>query len=382
MDRRQVMAAVGLAAAWRVAPAAGEAGCDLALAWAVDGRQWAGVLRVDPAAGEAGLRWQHPLPGRAHGLLPLPGGGLLVLAARPGRWLLRLSADGRAEALHRLDQAGETSTLGGHAALAADGHTLFTTETAPGGAGRIGVRDRFTLRRLADWDSGGLEPHHLLHAGGRLWVAHGGIRRGEDDRKLELARMDSTLVALDAASGRLLLQERLPDRRLSLRHLAAATGPGDGRVRIGVALQAEHDDPRERAAAPVLAVHDQGRLVLPPHDGGGGGYAGDIAPAAGGGFVVSCPKAHRAWGWRPGAEPALAVVAELREVGALATWPQPGGATVLLAAARGLGAWHPARPPRLLRWPQAMALDNHACVLDAGPPAAPPGPPAAAGPAG
>ena len=45
---------------------------------------------------------------------------------------------------------------------------------------------------------------------------------------------------------------------------------------------------------------------------------------------------------------------------ALAGWHGPGrGGGVLVAAAPGLGRWHPDAPPALLPWPQPMVLDNH-----------------------
>src|SRR5690606_17233195 len=107
------------------------------------------------------------------------------------------------------------------------------------GAGFIGVRDARSLEVFARWETGGSDPHELALADGGLWVANGGIEtRPETGRmKHHLERMDSSLVRLDAATGRLTGQWRLDDRRLGLRHLALA---GDGT--IGIALQAEHED--------------------------------------------------------------------------------------------------------------------------------------------
>lgn len=89
------------------------------------------------------------------------------------------------------------------------------------------------------------------------------------------------------------------------------------------------------------------------------GYAGDIAAAPGGGFVVSAQKAGRALGWQPRDVRALTRMAELTEVCAVAS--HDGG--VLLASAPGLAFWHPARPARMLPWPRPMRPDNHAVVL-------------------
>ena len=73
-----------LATAWRVpAPAAG-ASADRV-----------GIIEIDWAAGRARVQAELPMPGRAHGLLAMPDGGFLVVANRPGRWLLRCDAAGR-----------------------------------------------------------------------------------------------------------------------------------------------------------------------------------------------------------------------------------------------------------------------------------------------
>jgi hypothetical protein len=82
----------------------------------------------------------------------------------------------------------------------------------------------------------------------------------------------------------------LQDRRLSLRHLA-----WNG-TRLGIALQAEHDDAEAKATAPVLAVFDGASLKPVAAPQALAGYGGDIAPAyfapAGDGFAVSCPRAQ------------------------------------------------------------------------------------------
>lgn len=53
-----------------------------------------GVLAVDWAAAQVRIVASQALPERAHGLLAEAGGGLLVVAARPGRWLMRLDGEG------------------------------------------------------------------------------------------------------------------------------------------------------------------------------------------------------------------------------------------------------------------------------------------------
>lgn len=37
----------------------------------------------------------------------------------------------------------------------------------------------------------------------------------------------------------------------------------------------------------------------------------------------------------------------------------------LMAAGAGVARWHPSQPPRMMRWPSPMAIDNHWVVMDA-----------------
>ncbi|MFW2357222.1 DUF1513 domain-containing protein, partial [Hydrogenophaga sp.] len=148
----------------------------------------------------------------------------------------------------------------------------------------------------------GMDPHEMLVLparvgdvpAGSLLVANGGIpTQPETGRaKRELDRMDASLVALDGHTGRVLGQWRLPDPRLSVRHLA--WDPVSERV--GIALQAEHDDAQARQAAPVLAVWDGLGLQAAREQPALVGYGGDICARPGGGFLVSCTRAHHlAW---------------------------------------------------------------------------------------
>jgi uncharacterized protein len=303
----------------------------------------------------------HAAPGRAHGLLAMPDGGFVAVAGRPGRWLLRCDAAGRLLQRHVLADDGAPQTLGGHAMLSADGRRLFTSETHPEtGEGWIGVRSPDTLRRSGGFPSQGLDPHQMLLDDERqLWVANGGIPRLRDGRKTKLDQMAPSLVRLSSDDGRLLAEHRLDDPRLSLRHLAWA---GHGTARMGVALQAEHDDEARRREAPLLAVLEAGRLTVPTRDAQGAGYAGDIAVGPGGGFVLSGQKAGRGLWWHPGAADRLARVAELGDPCALASWDDGQG--VLMAARLGVARWHASDTPRMLRWPTPLAPDNHWLLLD------------------
>ena len=333
----------------------------LAAAWrglAEDSPQHVGLIGIDWAARSVTVLAEQAVPSRAHGLLAERDGGWLAVAFRPGGWLWRLDAAGRVVRRVSIDDEPGGRRFGGHVIAHPDGRTLYTNEfDVRTGEGLVGVRDADTLRKLGEWPSGGLDPHQLtFDPRGRLVVANGGLPRTADGRKRDLDRMDSSIAAFDPATGAMLGQWRLRDRRLGLRHVAW-TAPEDGPPLLGIALQAEHDDPGRRSQAPVLAVWDGDSLDVPSRAADGQGYAGDIAPAAGG-FVVTCQHARVAMWWhrdRPGAMPVVARMQEACAVSPVAAFD--GG--VVVAGALGLGRWHPARPGAMLRWPRPMALDNH-----------------------
>ena len=291
-----------LAAVWRDGPSA-------------MAQDWAGVLEVLPQA-SGGHAWRMaartPLPTRGHGVQTLPDGQLVFAARRPGDWLLRWQPE--TDAL-QWAWMQEDRCFNGHVALAAPATAraqsgagrsgiLFTTETdLEDSQGCIGLRDAASLQKLAEWRSHGMDPHELLVLpaalgslpAGTLVVANGGIpTQSETGRsKKWLDSMDPSLAALHPADGRLLGQWKLPDPRLSIRHLAWDAA----RQRLGIALQAEHDDAR-RHSAPIFAVWDGQRLPLAQDQPPLAGYGGSVecAPLAQGGFVVSCPKSDcMAW---------------------------------------------------------------------------------------
>lgn len=264
----------------------------VAATWQTGNGYQTGVLAKSPSgANTLAVTAAVDVPTRAHGLLLEPGGTILTVARRPGDWLLRWDRTGRAITWRWIEPR---RAFAGHVLASADGGTLYTTEMdLDNGTGLIGVRDAATLEKRAEWPTQGIDPHQLLwdagHAGS-LIVANGGIpTRPETGRvKRDLDRMDSSLVRLDAATGELLGQWRLDDRRLSMRHLAWNTAKANHPV-LGVALQAEHDVPEEKAGAPVLALFDGLGLRTASAPQALAGYGGDIA-ALGTHIAVSCPR--------------------------------------------------------------------------------------------
>jgi hypothetical protein len=355
VDRRHCLAllAAFAAPAWAVARApagAGAGGTVLAAAWDAGSAHRIGLLV--PSAGRLNVAAATDVPTRAHGLCWERGGSVLAVARRPGDWLLRWHP--QRESFQRVWNEPDRS-FNGHVLMSPDGRTLYTTETdLETGAGLIGVRDADSLERRAEWPSHGLDPHELLFdSQGRLVIANGGIpTQAETGRaKRDLERMDSSLVRLDAANGRLLGQWRLDDPRLSLRHLARHG------AHLAVALQAEHEDVQQRAAAPVLARFDGEALHLLEAARPLAGYGGSVA-AWGGGFAVGCPRANGVAVWRP----------DGRWAGFTAL---PAGCAVAAAASKLWAggeqeavALQAEQPGRMLGLP-AVRLDNHWVVAPA-----------------
>lgn len=238
------------------------------------------------------------VPTRAHGLLALADDSVLAVARRPGDWLLRWSPGSGKPVQWQWAEAGRA--FNGHVIASPDGKRLYTTETnLETGTGLVGVRDARSLRKLQEWPTFGIDPHELLwgateRGSSTLMVANGGVpTQPETGRaKLDLSRMDSSLVRLDAATGALLGQWRLADQRLSLRHLAWQGAPAEKNSRLlGIALQAEHDDAAQKNRAPVLALFD-GSLLKPVEAATSlAGYGGAIC-ALQDGWAVGCPRAH------------------------------------------------------------------------------------------
>ena len=91
---------------------------------AADSRYRAGVLRADPDRGVVEILGSAELPGRAHGLLAERDGSLLVVAVRPGSWLLRLDPPGRVARQLVLDEAAGNRRFNGPVGASADGTRL------------------------------------------------------------------------------------------------------------------------------------------------------------------------------------------------------------------------------------------------------------------
>lgn len=376
MNKREFLALVGTAGVWGVtraavpsvdtrsgaAPTIACAGAHVSAAQVTG--YWVGLMQ--PVwDGQRMERIAHAeVPARAHGIVALPDGGFAAVANRPGRWLARFDAKAQTQCM--LDTSEAVRSFEGHLTLSPDGQWLYTTETDPRtGQGWVSVRDVRTLQTVSEFRTGGSEPHQLLLDGaGMLVVANGGVLRAPGDRKVELHRMDSSLVRIHPGSGERLGQWRLADRRLGLRHMAWSRG-GEGRAPVlGIVMQNEHEDLQARRQSPLLALWDGSQLQIPAAQGLGDGYCGDIAPTRDGGFLLSSQRAGVVLQWSPQQPDTTRVVAQLKESGALVTLPQAvPGADVLMASLNTAAHWSAGVGGGVLAWPQGLQVDNHWVLL-------------------
>lgn len=320
---------------------------------------YAGLIRADWQRGVCSVERAVRLPGRPHGLNVLQDGSFLMVGVRPARWLMHWH-----ENHQKLYESDDGMTLNGHAVASRDHSLVYCTESRRDDQrGYIMVRDAKHFEVIHRWPTEGIEPHQLLiDQRQRLWIAHGGIRRGTGDRKVELDAMASQLSCMDSRDGSILGQWSLPDRWLSMRHLAwahteAASGSsefGDGL--LGIAMQAEHPSATTRVHAPVLAVFSGDRIQT---IGGGTearGYGGDISAAPGGGFCVSSNRGRTLLWWHPQQTGDIKAIASIDEPYALCH--RERDSTVYLACALGVARWN-RQEAQMLAWPKPMMLDNH-----------------------
>lgn len=321
----------------------------LLAAWQLpNGQHQVGVIQCNSTP--AGARYQIGLavdvPTRPHGLMHLQEAEYLVLARRPGDWMMRLNV-----------ATGETSRiwqeegrhLNGHSAVL--GELMYTTETdVLSGSGMLGVRNRSTAELLDVWPTHGKDPHQLLvlPEGGLgisqplLLVANGGLASHPDMGRTPQPnhQIDSSVLALNPRTGEVLKKWTLDDPLLSLRHMAQHNSG-----LVGIAMQAQHSNSEMQQNAPVLALLDQHGLRVAEQSVGVKGYAGDIA-ATPEGFAVSCTKNDS--------------VARFDLQGKLL-----GGQTAKAACALAFGAGELWLGSQSLAVEKPIELDNHWLMLNA-----------------
>jgi len=228
------------------------------------------------------------LPARGHAPASLPSGRVVLAGRQPG--VFAAIADANSLSV-RLFEPARDYRFGGHAAAHSSMRTFATGEYhGELGNGLIVIRDGVTGLERARWDAGGIGPHDLVYSGdgSRLVVALGGLLREPNvhNPPMDAGAIESSIVELDAKSGRLLKRHKLAREyaSLSLRHLALAP---DGET-IAFAMQdQELSEPR-----PVVGILQLGRglaLLSLPADSPNAfrGYIGSVAVDAGGRYVAA-----------------------------------------------------------------------------------------------
>lgn len=265
----------------------------LLAAWQLpSGQHQVGVIQCNstPADAHYQIGFAVDVPTRPHGLMHVQEAEYVVLARRPGDWMMRLNiATGETSRIWQ----EEGRHLNGHSAVL--GELMYTTETdVLSGSGMLGVRNRNTAELLDVWPTHGKDPHQLLvlPEGGLgiphplLLVANGGLASHPDMGRTPQPNqhMDSSVLALDPRTGEVLKKWTLDDTQLSLRHMAQHSSG-----LVGIAMQAQHSNLQMQQNAPILALLDQHGLRVAEQSAGVKGYAGDIT-ATPEGFAVSCTK--------------------------------------------------------------------------------------------
>jgi hypothetical protein len=175
--------------------------------------------------------WQAKAPVRGHSVEVSPDGRLCaVIDRKPGARITLCNA--RDGAVLQSIAAPEGWHFDGHAVFSSDGARLYATESRDGDqTGRIAVYRLADTSRIAEFSSGGVEPHELIWAvpDRVLAIGNGGLV----DRLVTEGEADSSFAFVDAESGAIQSALRLDEDlvSLSIRHLARTA---DGEVVFGM----------------------------------------------------------------------------------------------------------------------------------------------------
>jgi hypothetical protein len=310
LNRRQVLGLGALLCAPMQAVFAAANRQPLLISAASDGddKHWVIGLRAN-AAGGLDTAFKHQLPERAHHIaLNVERGFYVVLARRPGTWMML--GDLATGALHTEIRVPADRHLFGHGVFASD-DLFYTTESdfedMTGDSGRVtewqvtGEGATAKLERVREFPSYGVGPHELLlHPDGdTLIIANGGIRTypTHDRDNLNVDTMQPSLAYIDRNSGALLEQHYMPDEfhQSGIRHLDVNA---DGLVALAMQFEGE-----PFMDVPLLATHRRGeelRLLkaAPELQPQMMQYVGALRFDAGGRFfAASCPKGNMITFW-------------------------------------------------------------------------------------
>lgn len=235
------------------------------------------------------------LPDRIHGLGHSPATGLSVaFARRPGTFAVIFDARKRSEPI--VIAATSDRHFFGHGHFSPDGRLLYASENDfDANRGMIGIYDATDgFRRIGEFEAHGIGTHDMTVSddGRLLIIANGGIETHPDfgRTKLNLDRMEPSLVIADAASGALIEKHVMPRElsQLSTRHLDVDR---DGRAWFACQYEGSRND-----TPPLVGHFARGEALsfvsLPePVTKGLANYVGAIAVNRRDGLVgIASPK--------------------------------------------------------------------------------------------
>jgi hypothetical protein len=301
------------------------------------------------------------LPARGHQPVRLNANDIVIAGRRPGIFAAIVAARDVTRPA-RVLRPMKDCVFCGHAAASPGGRMLvtgeFETETT---RAAIAVRDPDTGEVRARWAPGGIEPHDLLFTadGSRLIVAIGGLVHdgGVRGPAYNPGGVDSAIVEMDAASGRMLARHALAPlfASLSLRHMAPAP---DGTIAFAMQDQ-DLSVPR-----PLVGLLRAGEItVMPlPEDEPNlfRGYIGSVAVDTGGAFVAATSPRGGALGLWSIATARYLGALKIADVCGLAAGAEAGvfWATSGMGDVIRLRASH-AGPVIDARWRAGAQFDNH-----------------------
>lgn len=221
---------------------------------AIKGREQYSVVVAD----EFGLPLhQVPLPERGHGVATNKAlQHAVAFARRPGTFFVVF--DYVSGQVVKAQPAAKNRHFYGHGVYSNDGQWLYATEGERGSSrGIIGVYDVIAgYEKVAEFSNFGIGPHEVIvMPDDSLAIGVGGVHTNGRE-PLNLSSMMPSLSYLDK-NGELIAQQTLPDRHLSIRHLAH---DGSDTVLCGQQYRGEPDE-----YPALLAMHTRGGEMTSLH---------------------------------------------------------------------------------------------------------------------
>lgn len=358
---------------------AASAGLSTAAAWGVEGPEAPSYLAARKAAGRFEVAVVDgrgrdvlvvPLGDRGHSFAVRPdGSGAVAFARQPGRFAVAFDLTGRTPL--QAVAAAQDRHFFGHGTFADRGRLLVATENDyVGGRGVLGLYDPADgLRRIGEFDSGGLDPHEvvLLPDGRTLCIANGGLLLHPDYGKLplNLDEMAPALAYVDAATGDLLELARLDPalHKLAFHHLAVDAA---GHVWVGGQYHGSDAD-----RPPLVGRHRRGHAIemfAGPPDvlRRLRNYIGSVAVDASGTIVAtSSPRGGIVAYWDAATGDCLGTT-EIADGCGVAPARRPGGFLVSSGDGRLIKAGADGAADSILSASQTLSWDNHLRRVAAG----------------